>query len=436
MDEYRTRAGGIVDALARAVIPSDTPPVPRDNPPNSGGSGPNMPPVSVGPTSSEGDGNTHVVYDANLPPPPSVQAWSGWPVDWYTPYWGGWGWWRTRTSTVMTCCDVVGRTCAQFQPTAAKNGTPINPQPQWTVNPEPNLYGNFDEWQKGAVNSLMLRGEMILAATARNAEGYPVRFVTLNPDVVQVEMSGGGLRFGLGERELAREDVLFVKYQTTPGNVRGIPPLDWIARNLIGAEALEKYGSDLATNGGIPWGVLTHPGNLVEGQATELRSQWNEAQQQRGSAPAILSGGMTLQPLSLSPDSMALLQLREFDEQRIAAAFGVPPMYVGLPQPSGLNYTSSEMIADFFYRATLKPMVKNIGDGLTQWTVPRGTDVFFDASEYLRPPIHQFIPALVQLASITDHVTGAPAITVDEIRQLLNMPAQGQPVTNTVGVSG
>jgi len=408
--------------------------VPRDNPPNLAGDGPNVPPVSVGPTSSEGFGNTNVLYNEAFPPPVGVQAWSGWPVGWETPTWGAPGWLASRTSTVGTCCDTIGRSCSEFPPIVARGPDPLDPQPGWTVNPEPRLYASFDEWLKGAINSLLLRGDLYVYATARQADGYPSRFVNLNPDHVQIDMIAGAIEYRLEGEPLNPADVLHVKYQTVPGFLYGAGPLDWIAQNLLSADALAKYGADLAARGGVPWGVLTHPGHVSETQATKIRNQWNTAGPLRQGAPAILSGGMTLATLSLNPEQMALLALREFDEQRIAAAFGVPPMYVGLPQPSGLNYTSSEMLADFFYRSTLRPMVKNIAGGLSGWALPRGTNVIFDASEYLQPPLPQLVAALVQAAAIVGP-DGQSAVGVDDIRRALGLPIEGAPVRAPVGVT-
>src|SRR5262245_50202101 len=131
--------------------------VPRDNDPNSGGSGVNDPPISVGPTSSEGFGNTHVLWHEDLAPPVEAQAWSGWPVGWHTPTWSGFGqWWHARPSTVMTCVDTIGRACSTFPVRAQKGNVPLEPQPTWTVNPEPALYANEEEWVKATINSLLL----------------------------------------------------------------------------------------------------------------------------------------------------------------------------------------------------------------------------------------------------------------------------------------
>lgn len=420
MAETQTASGLFVHS--RAVVP-------RDNPPNENLAGPNTPAVSVGPTSSEGLGNTSVMYDSALPPPFGAQAWSGWPVGWDTPTGrGSQGWFSSRVSTAGTCVDTVGRTGSTFTPLVVRKDEILDPQPLWTTNPEPNLYANFDEWVKGVVSSLMFRGDAYTVSTGRNAEGYPVRWVAVTPDFMDVELADGQLVYTFNGSQLPAADVLHMKYQQVPGCVYGLGPLDWAARNALSAEALAQYGTTLAQRGGIPWGVLTAPGNLSETQTQKVRDQWNEAAPLRNGAPAILTGGMALQTLSFSPENMALLSLREFDEQRIAAAFGVPPFFVGLPQPSGMNYTSASMLADLFYRNTLRPMMKNIGAALSYWALPRGTNVVFDASEYLAPDLPQRVAALVAAAPLVPEAAA-------ELRRVLGIPTAGAPVPDPMGIT-
>jgi HK97 family phage portal protein len=409
--------------MSRSVLP-------RDMLPNDSGAGPNDPAVSVGPTSSEGFGNEHVMFNTSLPAPPGVAAWSGWPVGWDTPNWTAPGWLVQRTATVGTCADTIGRTMSTFPPRVLRGDLSIDPQPLWCTNPEPLLYASFDEWVRGVANSLLIAGEAFLYCTGRNAQGYPSRFVSLNPYHVTLEWEGGAVIPRLNDTLLDPPDVLHVKYQTVPGSLRGSSPLSWIARNMFTASALEQFASDLANRGGVPWAVVTHPGTLREGQASDLLGQWRTAQQNRiAGDPAILSGGMTLSPLSFSPESMALLSLREFDEQRIAAGMGVPALFVGLAQPGHMNYTSTEMLADFFYRNTLRPLARNLANALSGWLLPRGTNMVFDASEYLEPTLAMLITAYVAAA-------GVGAVTNAEIRQVLGLPSQiDAPAPDPTGVT-
>jgi HK97 family phage portal protein len=223
-----------------------------------------------------------------------------------------------------------------------------------------------------------------------------------------------------------RTDVLHIPYQTWPGELRGITPLQWIGRNLYAADALETYGAQLAANGAVPWGVLTTPANLTAAQVDENRQRWDEAAARRGAAPVMLSGGLTLETLTLSPADMALLDLRVFDEQRICAAFGVPPYLVGLPQSEGLTYANASSLFDYHWRATLRPTARAIAAAISSWALPAGQRMEFNSDEYVRGDLASRAQAYSVMHSIEDE-TGR-AVTVAEIRQAERLsPPSGSP---------
>lgn len=369
----------------------------------------------------------YVMYPEAFPPP-EAQGWDGWPVGWAVPWSNYSTALETRVSTVFACVDLNARTLASFPPYIAKGTTVLAPR-SWTSNPEPNVYAAWDEFAKQVVGTLMLRGEAILYATARGSDGYPARFIVLNPDWVNVERNGEGVvEYRVGGALLERGDVCHVKYETYPGDLRGHGPLEAAAYNLLGAAALEKYASNLATRGGVPWGVLTHPNRLNAEQALDLQNSWVSASARRDGAPAILSGGITLEPLTISPKDMALLELRTFDETRIAAVMGVPPFLVGLPQPSGLTYANATSLFDFHWRAMLRPLANTIASAVSQWALPRGTNLEFNRDEYVRPDLPERANAYSTLFAIVDPATGQRAITVDEIRRaerMVPVPLEG-----------
>jgi hypothetical protein len=86
-------------------------------------------------------------------------------------------------------------------------------------------------------------------------------------------------------------------------------PLEALATNLFGVAVMERYQSNLAVRGGVPWGVLTAPGNLSPEQAEGMRDSFVRARISALGAPAVLSGGVTLSPFTVSPKDMALLDV-------------------------------------------------------------------------------------------------------------------------------
>ena len=246
--------------------------------------------------------------------------------------------------------------------------------------------------------------------------GFPARFVALHPRAVAIEANGaGGVRIRLGHDgdELPPADVLHVRYQQLPMSVRGIGPLEWLGSNLVSAAALERYAADIAQHG--VWAVLTHPGNLDQQQVADLKLGWQTNRAADPSAPAVLSGGVEFDVLSMSPKDMALLDLRVFDEQRIASAFGVPPFLIGLPNPGGMTYSNASSLFDFHWRGTLRTIAQSIARPLSRWALPGDQVVEFNRDEYVRPDLAGRAAAYQQLHGISDE--SGRALTVTEIRR-------------------
>jgi HK97 family phage portal protein len=264
----------------------------------------------------------------------------------------------------------------------------VVPLPEWRNNPEPELYSDWTEFAKQAFNTFQSQGEIILWCTGRYSEsrgGYPARFVVLNPQLVNVEWRNGEVTYSLSGQRLNRADVCHIKYQSYPTNLRGIGPLEWASRSIISASALENMETELAARGGIPWAILKSQRKLNGEEAKELQDAFRRGSQSRGSAPAVLSGTIDLDVLNISPREMMLLDQRIFDETRIAAALGVPPFLVGLPQPDGLTYANAVSLFDFHYRMTLRVMANAVERAMSAWLLPRGTSFEFNVREYTQP---------------------------------------------------
>jgi HK97 family phage portal protein len=381
--------------------------IPRDNPPNS-----NPPIGSVGPNVPAGFGDSHAMYSATNPPM-EAQAWQGWPTGWQTPLWNGESFPRL-VSTFWTCVDFNCRQLSSF-PIYAMRGLQMTKLPEWSNNPEPSTYSDWTEAAKQLFNTLMVCGEAILWCVGRYADNTVARWVVLNPNWVNIERVDGEIRYELGTETLDRKDICHIKYQSSPGNLRGIGPLEWCAQSMIGAAAMEAYATELASNGGIPWAVLKTNRHLNSTDADDIRARWLAASKNRNGAPAILSGDLTMETLTIKPADMALLEMRIFDETRIAAALGVPPYLVGLPQPQGLTYANANSLFEYHWRGTLRTMAVTVAGAISAWALVRGTHMEFNRDPYVQATPKERAETYEKLFNIVDE-KGNRAITVDEIR--------------------
>jgi HK97 family phage portal protein len=385
----------------------------------------------------ESDGDTYVMYDGGAPAPPLVERWDGWPVEWSTPTWGtmvGLSEMTRRVSTVFAAVDKQARILSTMPPYRTK-GNVVQPRLAWMRNPQPGVYTGWIEFFRQVVYSYLGSGEVFLWATDRFRESARISsFVMLNPSWVRVEADGELRRFWLNNVDITR-DVLHVRYASWPGDPRGHGPLEAAVRSMYGAAALEQYQADLAGRGGIPWGVITAPGRLTANQAHDMRSQYVASRLGARGAPAVFSGGATLEPFNISPRDMALLELRQFDEARIAVLLGVPPHLLGLPSGGdSLTYSTVEGIYDYHWRSSLRPFAAELMEAIGAW-IFADPDEWLEVNrdEYVRPPIDKMAAVYATLHGIveTDELgVERRVLSVDQIQAALRLQATSAPATS------
>jgi HK97 family phage portal protein len=297
-------------------------------------------------------------------------------------------------------------------------GTPLAAQPSWLLNPQPETYTHWDEFCRQIWWSYQLTGEVFIGATSRYADsGYPRTFTMLAPWLVTPEIVGGERRVYIGGED-ATDDVLHIRYASWPGDARGHGPLEVARERLLAVKVLMKYGADLAANGGIPWAVLKHKFKLGEGQAQALKAQWIAAARSRMGAPAVLDNDTELEQLQTTPKDMALSEMQQFAEARIAVLLGLPPFLVGLPSGAdSLTYANVSSVYDSHWRQTLRPHSKYLMGALSAWALPGRTSVNLDADEYIRP-------APLDRAQTYKIYVELGVMTIDEVRIAERLPAR------------
>lgn len=373
-----------------------------------------------------------------------ADAWAGWPNEWQTPYMANGGDFGgassnlvTRTACAMTCIDLNSRQLASF-PVYGLKGTEPFKLPAWSENPAPMVYASWGEFMHGTVNALEIRGECFTYVLSRYADGYPMHFVNLNPDAVRVEWFGGGKEYLVDDVPVDPADLCHIQYQSWPGRLHGVSPLEWCARSILTSASLERYAANLATRGGVPWAVLKSGRNLDDQQVQDAQSSWVSAAMRRDGAPAILGSAFELQPLSFSPDQMALLDLREFDDRRICAAFGVPGylVNVSMGEGSSVTYANASALFQHHWTATLRPLADLIAQAWSGFLVPRGQRVEFNPDRYTQNPLSERAFGYQTLFNIVDPVTGERGMYVDEIRAAERLPnSQAHRAAQTSGTA-
>jgi HK97 family phage portal protein len=398
---------------------------PNDNDPAD------VPPATVGPPAYvPGEAGAVDFVDEGPPPPrrppPAAAPWSGWPAEWSTP---GWSQLNTLVDTAWLCLDLNASIISTMPPYATQGGGVIA-APSWLANPDPDLYSSWDEFAKQLWWDYQL-GEAFVICTARYADGYPARFHVLDPWLVNVEMgSDGRRRYRIGSVDPG-PDLLHIRYKSTTDSAHGTGPLDAGATRMVAAGLLQRYASRVIESGGVPYYVITHPRELTGTQIQDLQDQWFESRASNLGMPAIMSGGIGIEQLQLSPADMALVELAQYTDSRIAVMLGVPPFLAGLPSGGdSMTYSNVTALFDYHWRAGLRPKVAPVVHALSQWALPRGTDIEVNRDEYVRP-------GPLERAQVWDVLTRIGVLTADDVRELerFALHVTHDPTTAPIGVT-
>lgn len=368
-------------------------------------------PPSVGPQSTPGDPDGLVFEGedtfsgdraAIIPTP-----WDGWPVDWNVPSWGLGSQFEELVDTAWAALDLNSSVLSAMPVYRTRNGQVIPPT-TWMMNPDPLTYTSWHEFAKQLFWDFQL-GEAFVLPMAGTADGSPQSFRVIPPWLMNVEMSGGGRVYKLGSLDVTR-DILHIRYKSTTDSARGVGPLESGKTRLIAAGVLARYATEIAQGGGVPYFALEVPQRLTQEQADDLLAQWWESRKRNLGKPAVFANGATVKELQLSPKDMALLELAQFNESRIAILLGVPPFLLGLPSGGdSMTYSNVSSLFDFHDRASLKTKAVHVMSALSGWALPPGESVELNRDEYSRPALKDRVEAYGKLVEIG-------ALSAEEIR--------------------
>jgi HK97 family phage portal protein len=363
-------------------------------------------PDSVGPGYSPGDPDGFELEAAtpsnNRMAAVVTSPWDGWPANWSTPTWNNLGSkFDDLVDTAWAALDLNSSVLSTMPVYRTRDGR-VLPPTTWMMNPDPMIYTSWHEFARQLFWDYQL-GEAFVLPMARTADNLPYNFRVIPQWLINVEMAGGRRVYNLGTLDIT-EDVLHIRYKSATDGARGVGPLESGKTRLVAAGVLARYATEIAQGGGIPKYVLEVEQQLTRAQADEVLDQWWASRMQNLGEPwkpAVLSGGVKANPLQLSPQEMALLDLAKYNEARISNLLGVPPFLLGLPSgDDSMTYSNVTSLFDFHDRRCLKPAAVHVMSALSGWALPRGQSAELNRDEYSRPTFKERAEAYEKLVTI------------------------------------
>jgi HK97 family phage portal protein len=197
----------------------------------------------------------------------------------------------------------------------------------------------------------------------------------------------------------------------------GFSPMQAAAVAVDVHNSASAWSKALLDNAARPSGAIIYKGadgqsSLSTDQYDRLVSEMESHHQGARNAgrPMLLEGGLDWKPMGFSPSDMEFQKTKE-----AAAAFGVPPMLMGIPGDA--TYANYQEANRAFYRLTVLPLVGRVLGSMSHWLSAFGTEPV-----ELRADLDQ-IPALAaERDQQWARVGAADFLTPAEKRIILGLP--------------
>jgi hypothetical protein len=336
--------------------------------------------------------------------------WDGWPATWAVPNWDFGSRFNELIDIAWACLDLNSRVLSSMPVYRTRSGRVVESD-TWMTNPDPQVYSSWNEFAKQLFWDYQL-GEAFVLPMAFYSDGWPMRFRVVPPALIHVELRNGVRRYflgGAGGTDITA-DVLHIRYKSTSDGTRGVGPLEVAGARMLTAGVLAKYIRETVSIGGVIAQTLETDQELTAEDAEDLLNQWVTTRGQNLGYPPVLDNNVSLKTHKpMSPKDMAMIEVAQFTEGRIADLLGVPRALVGLPTGDSFTYSNVSSWFDHHDRTTLRPYASSVMASLSYWALPRGQAAELNRDEYSRPSFNERADAWVALK-------GAGLITTEQFQ--------------------
>lgn len=317
-----------------------------------------------------------------------------------------------------------------------RSGKQLETHPFLDLINRPNSLQSGKEWWRAKVAFFLLSGngydERILNGNR------PVELWTLRPDRFQIEPSTGGVPSAYIYKVGMQKIKFPVNVVTGDSDIRHLkmfsPTDDWYgsAPMKAAAYAIDQHNEamrwlqSLLQNSAMPSGamVVDKDTTLTDDQFNRLKNEIETSYSGARNAgrPMLLEGGMDWKSLSMSPEEMAIIDLKDSAARDISLAFGVPPLLLNIPGDNTFaNYREARL---GFFEDTVIPLADMMAEELNTWLSP-----YFDGA-CVKPDYDSIEAIAEKRRSQWEMVDTADEITVNEARKLKGFPPLSAPVGN------
>lgn len=224
----------------------------------------------------------------------------------------------------------------------------LSPQPSWIRMPDPEdpSITRIDHFAQVAI-SLLLDGNAFILATP--SVDRAERLEVLNPRRIEVKKPGRSPEYHVRDARGAETgmlgplDVVHVKINAKPGQLRGMSPIDANSGSIGISLAAQKWVERFFGQGAMMPGFIEVPTGASPTSLDEMRVdlQKRNGGWRKAGLLGFLTDGSKFSPTGISPRDAELNAIFTHQLEEGARIYGIPPFMVGSQEPAGVAYASS-----------------------------------------------------------------------------------------------
>lgn len=300
---------------------------------------------------------------------------------------------------------------------AYRNDQKVEPTPRLLERPNP--LETRVETISAMVAALILHGNYVAILGEPGPTGYPESIYPVAPERVTIYNRAGLKFFRIDDQEFTSDQIFHIKSFSLPGDVAGIGIVAAQRQGVGAAVAVMEYAARYFNGGAMPsYAIKSSNPDLTEDEADLLKIKWMEHYGGKSRIPAILNASTDIEPLTANANDSQLVEARNMAVSDSANIVGVPGNMVGAPNTSR-TYSNVEAQGLEYLRTSIAPITTRIESTFTDY-LPRGQEAKFNYDSLLRADTYTRYQAH-KLA------LDAGFLTVDEIRELEDLPPLGTP---------
>jgi HK97 family phage portal protein len=187
-----------------------------------------------------------------------------------------------------------------------------------------------------------------------------------------------------GKKAFDAEEIIHLLFPDPSNLLMGIGPLQAASKQVDINAAQNDWNKNAMDNRAVPPGAFMFDGQIMTPEQFEVVRQQIKEQisgTKRARAPLVLAGNSPkYQQMGMTPVEMDFIESKRMGREEICAAFGVPPVMVGILDKA--TYNNSKEMETAFWTHTLIPQLDDLADAFT-WafeTELQGNKLIYDLS--------------------------------------------------------